>query len=201
MNLFVDRNINFGRSSPEHNYAVNAGFFLETTNIFADLLGHIPTILYGLHVVTVKTLCIVVIESGLHRNDLFEFVLNRIDIFFLQYFSIDGTFVSVCRIYVPCAEHNVVELCNGNYFVIFKIFFVGTFSYTDFIVLSHRSNGLCQTLAGHQYAGHKCRSHCTESYYKDAKFTLCGFNVRFVHDFGLINLLFLFSFYQFFAFD
>ena len=77
------------------------------------------------------------VESGLHRLDLLELVFNGVDIFFFEYLCVYSAFVGVCRINVPCTEHDVVKFCNGNDFVIFEIFLVGAFAYTHFIILGH----------------------------------------------------------------
>ena len=180
--LFVNGNVNLGRSCPEHYYAVNTVFFLEVADILADLLGHVPAVLYGLHVVTVKTFCIVVVESGLHGNDLLEFVLYGVDVFFLEHLAVDSAFVGVLGIYVPCSEHDVVEVGDGHDFVVFQIFFVSSFSYTDFVILSHRANGFCKAFAGHEHAGHECGANCSKSYHEDTEFTFGRLYVCFLHD-------------------
>ncbi len=82
VDLLVDGNINFGRSGPEYNHAVNAGLLLEATDVLADLLGHVPAILAHLHVVAVETLGIVVVECSLHGLDGLELILHGVDALF-----------------------------------------------------------------------------------------------------------------------
>lgn len=137
MYLLVDGNINLGRGCPQHNHAVNTLFSLEAADILADLLGHVPAVLYGLDVVAVQTLGIVVVESGLHRHDLLELFLDGQDILFLEHLAVDSRFVSVGGIYVPCAEHDVVERCDGHDLVVLQIFLFSAAANTDFVVLSH----------------------------------------------------------------
>ena len=155
MNVLVNRHIHFGRSSPKHHDAVYAGVSFELANIFANLLGHVPAILASLYIVAVETLCIVLVEGSLHRNYLHEFVLYGLYVFFLKHFAVDGAFVSVSGVNVPCTEHDVVKVSDRNYVLVGKIFLVGAAAYANLVVLSHRTNRLCKTLACHQYTCHK----------------------------------------------
>lgn len=131
VNFFVNGNVNFGRSSPKNNDTVATVFSLEFADVFANLVGHVPTVGAGLHVFAIKTLSVIVVESGLHRNDLFKFVLNGVDVFFLEDFAVDSAFVSVSRINIPSAENDVVEVSDRNYFVVFEIFLFSALSNTD----------------------------------------------------------------------
>ena len=154
--LFVNRNVDFGRCGPENNNAVNAFFFLEVADVLAELFNHLPACFAGHDVFAVKTFCIVVVESGLHRFDGFEFVLNGVDVFFFEHFAVDGALVCVCGINVPCTEHNVVEVGYRNDLIVFQIFFVCTFANTDFVVLGHGAYGFGKAFACHEHTGHEC---------------------------------------------
>ena len=180
--LFVNWNVNLGGSCPEHYNAFNTVLFLEVADVLADLLGHVPAVLYGLHVVAVKTFCIVVVKSGLHGNDLLELVLHGVDVFFLEHLAVDSAFVGVLRIDIPCSEHDVVEISDGYDFVVFQIFFVSSFSYTDFVILGHRANGFCKAFAGHEHTGHEGGSYGSKSNHEDAEFAFSRLYVCFLHD-------------------
>ncbi len=135
--LHIDGHVNLGRSGPEYYYALYTLLLLEVADVLAELLYHLPAGLAGHDIVAVETLGVVVVKSGLHGHDLLELVLYRLDVLFLEHFGIDRALISVGRIYVPCAEHNVVERCHGHDFVIFEIFLVGTFAHADFVILGH----------------------------------------------------------------
>ena len=156
MDLLVNGHIYLSRSSPEHYYTLYTCSSLEIADIFTDLLGHIPTILNLLYIVAIKTLCIVMVESSLQRLDSLELLLNRVDIFLFEHLSIDRRLVGVGRIYIPCAEYNVIEICQRHDVLVVEILLILTASYADLIILSHRTDRLCQTLASHQDTGHEC---------------------------------------------
>ena len=137
MYFFVYGNINLSRSSPKHNYACAAVGFLEVADILLKFLNHVPAGLAVLNVVTVKTLCIVVVESSLHGLDLLELVLYGEDVLLLENFGVHSRFKCVGGIYVPSSEHDVVEVGDGNNLVVFEVFLVGTFSNTHYIILCH----------------------------------------------------------------
>ncbi len=179
--FLVDGNIDFGRGCPQNNDALNASVLLEVTDVFAELLHHFPTG-FAFHVVfTVETLSVVVVESGSHRHDFLEFVANGLDVLFLEDFGVHGRFVSICRIYVPCSELDIVERCDGCDFVVFEIFLISAFTDTDTIVLSHRADGFGQTFASHQNAGNKGGRHSAEANDHDTELTCCRFCFCFAH--------------------
>ncbi len=137
VHLLVNGHINFGRCGPEHHHAVHAGVGLEVADVLADLLGHVPAVLDYFHIVAVETLGIVLVESGGHGLDGFKLVLDGVDVLFFQNLGVDGRFVSVGGINVPCAEHDVVQRCHAHYVLIQQIFLVVAFAYADFVVLCH----------------------------------------------------------------
>ena len=49
-----------------------------------------------------------------------------------------------------------------------EVFLVFAAADTDFVVLRHRTDGLCESFAGHEDAGHKGGGYCAESHYKHA---------------------------------
>ncbi len=63
--LFVYGNINFCRSGPKHNHAVEILFGLELADVFAESFNHFPAGLAGHYVVTVEALGVVVVKSCL----------------------------------------------------------------------------------------------------------------------------------------
>ena len=121
VNLLVDGHVYFGGSGPEDNDAVGARLSLEAADVFAELLYEFPPCAF-LHVVAVETLGVVVVESGGHGLDGLEFFANGLDVLLFEDFGVDGRFVGVGGIYVPCGEHDVVEVSNGNDFVVFEVF-------------------------------------------------------------------------------
>ena len=172
VNLLVDGHVNLGGSSPEHYYTVNTGGFLEVADVLAESFNHLPAGLALHDVVAVEALSVVVVESGLHGHDLLELVLYRLDILLLEHFGVHCALVSVGGIYVPRAEYDVVEVGQGHDFVVFEIFLVSAFSYTDFVILCHGANGLGKAFAGHQNAGHESGGHCTQTNNQYAEFAL-----------------------------
>lgn len=122
MCLFVDGYVDFSGSSPEYDYAVNAGLGFEIADVLTDLLHHVPAVLAGLYVVAVETLCVVVVESGGHGHDFLELVLYGVDVFFFENLTLDGRFVGIFGINVPCAEYDVVKFCDRYDVAVFEIF-------------------------------------------------------------------------------
>ena len=57
-----------------------------------------------------------------------------------QNLGVDGRFVSVGGINVPCAEHDVVQRCHAHYVLIQQIFLVVAFAYADFEARRSRSS-------------------------------------------------------------
>ena len=86
--LLVLRNVDFGRCCPNHNNTSTTVLLLEVANILTQSLNHFPTSLAVLDIITCQTLGIVLIKRSLHWNNLLQFVLNRIDILFLQYLAV-----------------------------------------------------------------------------------------------------------------
>ena len=108
VDLLVDGHVYLCGSSPENHHALHACLFLEVADVLADLLGHVPAVFDILDVVAVKTLCVVVVESGFHGFDGLEFILDRVDVFLFENLRVEGGLVCVGRIDVPCAEYDVV---------------------------------------------------------------------------------------------
>ena len=134
--LHVGGNVDFSRSSPEHNNAVNTSCLLEVANVFAHLLHHVPAVFALLHVVAVEAFCIVLVESGLDRNDFLEFVFNWLDVLWLENVCVACALIGVGRINVPCAKHYVVQISDRNDVFVVQIFFrIGR--YADFVILGH----------------------------------------------------------------
>ena len=88
VDFLVDGNVDFCRSGPEDYNAVNAFFFLEVADVFAELFDHIPAVFCVLDVVAVETFCIVVVESCFEGFDGFEFLADGVDVFLFEDFSI-----------------------------------------------------------------------------------------------------------------
>ena len=175
VDFLVYRYINLGRCCPEHNDALNACLGLEAADILADLLGHVPAVLDGLHVVAVETLCVIVVESSLHGLDGLKFLADGIDVLLLENLGVDSRLVGVSRINVPCAEHDVVQVSKRNDVLVMEIFLVRATADTDLVILRHRAHRLRKTLACHEDSGHECRCDCTESHHQNAKFALGRF--------------------------
>ena len=101
VNVHIYRNVDFGRSCPKHNDAFAIVFCFEVADVGTKLLNHIPTVFAVFYVVAVETLCVVVVERCLHRHDFYQLVLNGVDVFFFEYFSVDSRFVCVFGVNVP----------------------------------------------------------------------------------------------------
>ena len=81
--LFINWNINFCWSSPKDNNTFTIVFCFKFTDIFTQLLYHFPASSTIFYVITVKTLCIITVESSLHRLDGNQLIFYRINILFL----------------------------------------------------------------------------------------------------------------------
>ena len=90
VNLFVYGDVYFGGCGPENHNAVNAVFFFEVADVFAELFDHFPTGLADHDVAAVEALCVVVVEGGLEGLDRFEFILYGVDVLFFEDFGVDG---------------------------------------------------------------------------------------------------------------
>ena len=179
--LFVNRHINLRGRRPEDDDTVAVSRLLKLTDILTKRLYHLPTSLTVLHMIAVKTLGIVLVEGSLHRNNLLQFVTHRVDILFLQYLGIYRSLIGVLRINIPTAKDDVRELGHRHDLLIAQILFLCTLSYSDTVILCHRSHWLCQSLAGHQHSCHKRGGNSTVAYYQNTQFALCRQHVRLFH--------------------
>ncbi len=164
VDVFVYGHVYFGRCSPEYHHAVKVLFGLEVADIFAELFYEFPACA-GFYVIAVEAGSVAGVEGGLEGLDGFEFVANGLDVFFFEHFGVDCRLVSVSGVNVPGGEFNVVEVGDGNDFVVSEVFFVCTLTYTHAVVLCHRANGLGKAFASHQNTGHESGSHGAEAYY------------------------------------
>ena len=137
MDFHIYRHINLSRSSPDNNDTCTSVLFLEVTNILTQSLYHFPTGLAVLHIVTIKALCIILIESRLHRNHLFQFLTNRIYILLLQHFCIHSSLICILRINIPGSKHDIIKTCQRNNILIMQILLVSTTAHTNLIILGH----------------------------------------------------------------
>ena len=181
VHTLLDRHIDLGRSGPEHDQTATALLSTEATNVLPQLLDHLPTIGTIFHVVTVKTLGIVVIEGGLHRHNLLEFVAYRLNILLFQHLSIDGGLIGVLRIDIPTAEDDIVETGQRHDLAILQILLRGTTTHTNLVVLGHGTHRFCQSFAGHQNARHECRGNRSVADNQNSQLSFCWFYVCFVH--------------------
>ena len=137
VNLLINRNIHLGRCSPKNYDTVAVVISLELADISTNLLCHIHAVLTILYVVAIKTLSVVLVECCLERNNLLQFVLYRIDIFFFQYLAVDCRFISVSRINIPCTENDVVKTCDRYDVAVLLVLLVGTLAHANLVILSH----------------------------------------------------------------
>ena len=137
MNLHIYRNVDFGRCCPDNNDTGTTVLLLEVADILTKSLYHLPAGLAILHIVAIKTLCIVLVESSLHWYYLLQLLAYRIDIFLLQYLSIHSCLISILRINIPSTEYDIIKVSKRNDVLIVQIFFVCTLANTNLVVLSH----------------------------------------------------------------
>ena len=181
MNLFIYWYINLSRCCPDHNDTGTTVFLLEVADILTESFYHLPTVLAILHIVTRQTLSIVLIERSLQRNDFLQFIFYRINVLFLQYLCIHRCLIGILRINIPSSKHDIIQFCEGYDVLIMQILLVGTTPHTNLIILSHRTNRLCQALASHQHTGHKSSSNCTTTYNHNTKFAICWLYIVLFH--------------------
>ena len=156
VNLLAYGYVDLGRCCPEHNDTGATVLLLEVADVLTKCLNHLPTSLAVLHVVAIKTLCVVLVEGSLHGFDGLELVLHRIDILLLEHLGIHSSLIGVLGIYIPATEDDVVEFCHWNDVCVRQIFLVITTTNTDFVILSHGSYGLCKSAACHKNTSHEC---------------------------------------------
>lgn len=109
MYLFVYGNVDFSRSGPDYYDTVAMVVGLKAADVFTQSFYHIPTRSAIFYVVTVEAFGVVVVESGLHRHDGFQFITYGFDVAVAQHFCVQCTLVSVSRINVPSTKYDVVE--------------------------------------------------------------------------------------------
>ena len=181
MNLLIYWYIDFCRSSPDYNDTGTTVLLLEVTDILTESFYHLPTGLAILHIVTSQTLRIILVERSLHRNDFLQFIFYRINILFLQYLCIHRCLIGILRINIPSSKHDIIQFCERYDVLIMQILLVGTTPHTNLIILSHRTNRLCQALASHQHTGYKSSSNCTTTYNHNTKFAICWLYIVLFH--------------------
>ena len=114
MHLHVWLYIYLCRCSPSYNNARAVVCSLEVADVLAERFYHFPTRSTLLHVVAIQTLSEILVKRSLERYNLLKLVLNGHDILLLQHLSIHGALEGISRIYIPCTEDNVVQLCHRN---------------------------------------------------------------------------------------
>ena len=181
VHLLVDGHVDLGAGSPEHYDAVAAFLGLEGADVLAQGFNHLPTCKAGLYVVAVEALGVVLVEGGLHWHDLLEFIAHGLDVFLFQNFGVHGSLVGVGGIYVPAAEHDIVELGDGDDFVVLQILLVGAATYANLVVLGHRTDGFGQTFAGHENTCHKGCGNSTVADNENAQLTFSGLHICLIH--------------------
>ena len=190
MHFHVHRNIYFCGCSPEYDNTGTSFFCLEITYILTKRLDHVPTCLTVFHVVAFKSFCKVLVECSLHRNNLFQFVLHRVDVLFLEDFTIHSTLVCILRINIPATEYYVFQIRHRDNILVMEVFLVSTLANTNLVVLSHRANRLCKTFASHKYTCHKSCCHGSVSDNKNSQFAFCRLYIILFHYFRfLISLI------------
>ena len=137
MNLHIYRNVDFGRCCPDNNDTGTTVLLLEVADILTKSLYHLPACLAILHIVAIKTLCIVLVESSFHWYYLLQLLAYRVDIFLFQYLSIHSCLISILRINIPSTEYDIIKVSKWNDVLIVQIFLVCTLANTNLVVLSH----------------------------------------------------------------
>ena len=161
------RNINLSRCCPENNDARATVLLLEVADVLLEGLNHLPTSLAILHVVAIKTLCVVLVESSLHWFDSLELVLHGVDILLLKHLCIHCCLIGILRINIPASEYDVIEFCHWNDVCVWQIFLVITTTNADLVILSHGSYGLCKSATCHKNTRHECCGHGSATYNHD----------------------------------
>ena len=187
VHFFAYRHIDFSRRSPQHHDTAAPVFSLETADIFTQLFHHVPARSTVFHIVSVQTLRIVMVESGLHGNNLFQLILDRINIFLLQYLAIDCRLISVGRIYIPRSEYDVAQFSHRNNLIVMKILLFSTTPHTNPVVLSHGSYRFGKPFTDHQHTGHKRGSHSSKPHTQNSQFAFSRFYIHFFHSFFIFK--------------
>ena len=89
MNLLINGYIDLCGGCPDNDDTCATILLLETTDVRTDLLHHVPAIAALLHVFTIQTFCVVVVEGSLHRHDTFQLLFHGVDILLFQNLAVD----------------------------------------------------------------------------------------------------------------
>ena len=108
VNLLVDGHVDLGRCSPENNYTLATLLCFEVADVLTQRLNHLPTGERGLHIVTIKTLGVVLVEGGGHGHNLLQLFTHRINVLLLKHLGIHCCLIGVLRVHIPATEHDVV---------------------------------------------------------------------------------------------
>ncbi len=172
VDLLVDGHVDLGRGGPEHDHALHARLLLEPADVLADLPGHVPAVGDSLDVVAVETLGVIAVERGQQGLDGLELRADGVDVLLLEHLGVESRLICVGGIHVPGREHDVVELGQRHDVLVMQVFLVCAAAHADLVILGHRSDGLGQTLAGHEHARDESRRDRSESHHHHAELAL-----------------------------
>ena len=95
MHLFVKGNVFFGTCYPYYHHAVASVLCFETANVFAYLIGEIPSALAALYIGAVDVGSVALVEEGGYGAYCFKLLAYGLNVGGLQYSGLYGCLVSV----------------------------------------------------------------------------------------------------------
>ena len=137
MDGLVVRNIDLCGSSPDNHDAGAVVLGFEIADVLTNLLHHIPAGSAVLDIIAVETLGVVLVKSSLHRLDQLQLITHRIDVFLLEYLSIDSCLIGILWIDIPTAEDDVIEFGQRDDVTIMEVFLLLATPHTNLVVLCH----------------------------------------------------------------
>ena len=162
----------FGRAAPDHDHAIDR--LAEGADIFDHLVGEFALGLALLHMGSVQTLHIELIEDRRHWLDGFEIGLELSQNFGLQHLRVRGRLVDVVFKNVPTGEDHVVQIGQRHKVLDERRLVIGAFAETDGAHLGERTDGLCEPAAHRFNAGDHSGGNGAETYHHYSKLALGG---------------------------
>ena len=169
-------------AAPDHDQAAEVVILLEGADVFAQLLGQVALVLALLDVRAVEALHVLAVEDGFPGLDGFELRPDLLEQVLLEHARVLRRLVAVVFEDVPAAEHDVVEVGEGDEVLDQGRAPVGPLAQADRAHLGDRANGAGDALADGEDAGDERGGDGPEADAHHAEFACrgCDFN-RFFH--------------------
>ena len=178
MHALVDGNINFGGGSPQYHQSVAVVLLLETADVVAQHLYHLPARRHDdstvsshnrLHIVTIKAAGVGAVESGRHGLYLLQLVAHAVNVVLAEHLGVERTLIGIQGIDIPAAEDKVVKTRQGHYIAVFQVLLVSTTTHAYLVVLGHGTYRFAQAAAGHKDTRHEGSGYGAVAYHQDSQ--------------------------------